>query len=82
MTPRGGKRDGAGRSVGSTKDRVKLGVSISRENAEWLREQKDRGRNISTVIDEAIEQMRNRQQAVAADKPLNCALGREAEEVT
>ncbi len=44
----------AGRKPGTTKDRVKLGISISRGNAEWLRGKKDQGHNISTMIDRAL----------------------------
>lgn len=49
---------GAGRKIGSTKDRVKLGISISRENAEWLRDKKRHGFNISSLIDKALEWLR------------------------
>ena len=49
---------GAGRKPGTTKDRVKLGISISRENAEWLRDKKSHGHNISRIIDDALERAR------------------------
>lgn len=55
---RGGKRKGAGRKVGPTTDNIKMGISISRDNAEWLRDQKKHGKNISSVIDIAITIMR------------------------
>jgi len=57
---RGGKRTGAGRRDGSTTtDNVKMGISISRDNAEWLREQKKHGKNISRMIDLAVSAWRN-----------------------
>lgn len=49
---------GAGRKPGSTKDRAKLGISISRENAEWLREKKAQNHNISDIIDRAVSRVR------------------------
>lgn len=50
---------GAGRKSGSTKDRVKLGISISRKNADWLRDQKGHGKSISRIIDDALERARS-----------------------
>lgn len=56
---RGGKRKGAGRKAGSTTtDNVKMGVSISRKNAEWLRTKKSHGFNISRLIDKALAALR------------------------
>lgn len=54
----GGKRKGAGRKAGPTTDNVKLGISISRENAEWLRKQ---NKQISRLIDLAIDAWRDRE---------------------
>ena len=51
---RGGKREGAGRKTGSTLGNVKMGISISKKNAEWLKHQKKYGKNISSIIDKAI----------------------------
>ena len=44
----------AGRKIGSTKDRANINTTISRENAEWLREQKERGFPIATTLDRLI----------------------------
>ncbi len=50
----GGKRAGAGRKVGPTTDNVKMGISISKNNALWLAEQRAAGKKISWIIDRAI----------------------------
>lgn len=50
---KGGK---VGRPTGSKTDNVKLGISISRKNAEWLRGKK--GKNVSGLIDMAIDRFR------------------------
>jgi hypothetical protein len=50
----GGKREGAGRKPGPSSGRVKMGISISSKNAEWLKEQKAKGRSISRLIDMAL----------------------------
>jgi hypothetical protein len=55
----GGKREGAGAPLGPRTDNVKLGVSISRENAEWLKAQKAKGKSISRLIDMALSLMRD-----------------------
>lgn len=49
---------GAGRKPGSTKDREKLGTSIKRVNAEWLREQKAKGFAIAVTLDRMIDKAR------------------------
>lgn len=49
---------GAGRKLGSTKDREKLGTSISRVNAEWLRLMKARGFPIAATLDRLIDEAR------------------------
>lgn len=52
---------GAGRKLGSTKGRVKLGISISAENAEWLRSERGRGYSISRTLDLLLDiERRNR----------------------
>lgn len=51
-TPGPGKKIGA--PTGSRTDKVKLGISISRENAEWLKAEKKRGKSISHLIDAAL----------------------------
>lgn len=55
MKKHGGKREGAGPPTGPRTDNVKMGISISRTNANWLRKQKDIGRNISRLIDAALD---------------------------
>lgn len=47
-----------GRPFGTTKDRVKIGTTISRENAEWISEQKKRGKAVSFLIDAALDKLR------------------------
>lgn len=47
-----------GRPVGTTKNRVKIGTTISRENAEWIAEQKKLGKVISFLIDAALSKLR------------------------
>lgn len=54
----GGKREGAGRKAGPTTDNVKMGISISRENADWLKTMKKQGKSISRLIDMAIDEWR------------------------
>lgn len=54
----GGKRSGAGRKPGSASENVKMGVSVSIKNAEWLRYKKSHGFNISWLVDEAIDLLR------------------------
>jgi len=49
---------GAGRKLGSTKDRANLNTTIDRENMEWLRMMKGRGFSISATLDRLIEQAR------------------------
>jgi len=56
---KGGKREGAGRKPGSTKDRGKLGISISRENVEWLKAMREKGHSISSLIDEAVKRLKD-----------------------
>lgn len=58
MSSHGGKRKGAGRKAGSTTDNVKMGISISRKNAEWLKVKKSHGFNISRLIDKALDALR------------------------
>jgi len=55
---RGGARQGSGRKTGSTNDRVKLGISVSKKNADWLRAQKAVGFNMSTLIDRELDKLR------------------------
>jgi len=57
----GGKRKGAGRKPGPTTDNVKMGISISLNNAEWLRAEKERGKSISRLIDMALTAWRDRE---------------------
>lgn len=57
----GGKRKGAGRKPGSKVDNVKLGISISKENAEWLKAMKKQGKSISRLIDMALTAWRDRE---------------------
>lgn len=64
MNSHGGRRiPGPGKKLGAPKghraDTVKLGISISRKNAEWLRSQT---RAISRNIDIAINEMREREE--------------------
>lgn len=54
----GGKRKGAGPPTGPRVDHVKLGISICRENAKWLRGKKEHGYNISALIDKALDWLR------------------------
>ncbi len=51
---RGGKREGAGPPTGKRTDNVKMGISISRRNAEWLKSEKKQGKSISRIIDIAL----------------------------
>jgi len=55
----GGKRKGAGRKAGPITSRVKMGISISLENAEWLRGKKKEGKNISMLIDKALDEYKS-----------------------
>jgi len=52
------KKRNPGRPHGTTKDRVKIGTTISRINAEWIAEQKKRGKAISFLIDAALNKLR------------------------
>lgn len=55
MSGHGGNRKGAGAPTGPRTDNVKLGISISRKNAEWLR---NKPQGVSWLIDKAIAGMR------------------------
>jgi hypothetical protein len=57
----GGKREGAGAPTGPRTDNVKLGISISRKNADWLKAEKSKGKSISRLIDMALDAMRERE---------------------
>ena len=56
----------AGRKPGSTKDRANINTTISRENAEWLREMKQRGFTISALLDRLIDRERKEGYRTAA----------------
>jgi len=64
----GGKRKGAGRKVGSIIDNVKMGISISRENAEWLRSKKQPN---SWLIEKAINILRDCDNCLEKEKCVN-----------
>lgn len=49
---------GAGRKTGSTKDRANINTTISRENADWLREMKKKGWSIAATLDRLIDKAR------------------------
>lgn len=57
---RGGPRKGTG-PKGPRTDNVKMGISISRSNAKWLRAQKKIGKDISRLIDLALTAWRERE---------------------
>lgn len=63
MAKHGGKRNPGqgktlGRNPGKTTDNVKMGISIRRANAEWLKAKKSHGFNISRLIDKALDALR------------------------
>ena len=51
---------GAGRKIGSTKDRSHLNTTIDRKNMEWLQKRKSLGFAISATLDQLIEHNRKR----------------------
>ena len=54
----GGRREGSGRKDGSTKGRVKVNLSLSSVNTEWLQTVKARGIKISSVVDRLLDHER------------------------
>ena len=56
--PKGGKREGAGRKAGSTKEdhRVAIGVRLPLWQVEWLRKQESATREIETALEKHIKE--------------------------
>ena len=54
----GGKRPGAGRPAGTTKGRVKIGTTVSTENADWLEKMKLAGHEKARLIDKGLDKLR------------------------
>ena len=55
-----GKRPGAGRPAGTTKGRVKIGTTVSRDNADWLEKMKQAGHDKSRLIDKGLDTLRKK----------------------